>query len=625
MGKFFVTVAPKIIGITNAIAYNFDEGIKTPDLLHLSFILCHAGANANGDYFFESELEVAARTPVNKPMNWEHDPLLNIGTITDSWYTPSSTMIGSKGHISCTGVVWAMVYQEYAQKIREKAMNGELAVSMECYFSDYVWIVGDESYQIPSDHQLADQLQMTWANKGAYDGKPVFRGFKNLFFSASGIVENPADKAAVFLSVAALQDDRKVIKIGYKPISRGQFEGETVSDNGIIDTNTKGGECVGKNDINEDIVSLIAEMVEDAVEGYSTGEKWTRKYINDLPDAAFAVIEPAFKRGEVDNKNTRHLPHHNKGVKSAAENTSVDIVHLKNALARASQTKPVTDSISKESMAKKAEAHLRKHAKALLKSYKKEGEASEEDYDEFTNDELIDALSSTEETQSKEGESIAMTEKTPESASEQEVVATEIPAEEIVADNPQEVEATAEINPVVTPEVVETPAPEEDAVKAKVEGLEAKIAELTGLVEKMVQKNSDAALAEMINARMCVIEDAGIKFSEAKQEDVKQKVASMSDEDFSSFLDILKDMASVKTPETSSEAALEEPVVAVEEPPTEQAVAVETEVFDTRAIARALFVMNNKGVAEDGSSDADNESDGPSTKEAIRSIFDLRK
>jgi hypothetical protein len=33
---------------------------------------------------------------------------------------------------------------------------------------------------------------------------------------------------------------------------------------------------------------------------------WTRKYINDLPNAAFAVIEKGYKEG--DNKNARHLP-----------------------------------------------------------------------------------------------------------------------------------------------------------------------------------------------------------------------------------------------------------------------------------------------------------------------------
>jgi hypothetical protein len=53
--------------------------------------------------------------------------------------------------------------------------------------------------------------------------------------------------------------------------------------------------------------------------------KWDRKYINDLPNAAFAVIESGYKEG--GNKNARFLPHHSKNVKSAAENSSVDLSH----------------------------------------------------------------------------------------------------------------------------------------------------------------------------------------------------------------------------------------------------------------------------------------------------------
>jgi competence ComEA-like helix-hairpin-helix protein len=56
-------------------------------------------------------------------------------------------------------------------------------------------------------------------------------------------------------------------------------------------------------------------------------EKWSQRYIESLPDSAFAAIEIA-----KDGKKVRHLPHHN----YVGE---IDIYHLKNALGRIHQVK----------------------------------------------------------------------------------------------------------------------------------------------------------------------------------------------------------------------------------------------------------------------------------------------
>ena len=56
-------------------------------------------------------------------------------------------------------------------------------------------------------------------------------------------------------------------------------------------------------------------------------EKWSQRYIESLPDSAFAAIEIT-----KDGKKIRHLPHHNhKG--------EIDIHHLKSALGRIHQVK----------------------------------------------------------------------------------------------------------------------------------------------------------------------------------------------------------------------------------------------------------------------------------------------
>jgi hypothetical protein len=56
-------------------------------------------------------------------------------------------------------------------------------------------------------------------------------------------------------------------------------------------------------------------------------EKWSRQYIQSLPDSAFAVIEVT-----KDGKEIRHLPHHN-------QDGEIDIMHLKSALSRVYQVK----------------------------------------------------------------------------------------------------------------------------------------------------------------------------------------------------------------------------------------------------------------------------------------------
>lgn len=90
---------------------------------------------------------------------------------------------------------------------------------------------------------------------------------------------------------------------------------------------------------------------------------WSTRYINDLPDSAFAIILSGGKKdntGKTVPRTLRKLPHHNASVKSSTENSSVDIPHLRNALARLPQS-----DLTQEQKTK-AEKHLQNHAKELL-------------------------------------------------------------------------------------------------------------------------------------------------------------------------------------------------------------------------------------------------------------------
>ena len=90
-----------------------------------------------------------------------------------------------------------------------------------------------------------------------------------------------------------------------------------------------------------------------------SAERWTRKFINNLPNGAFAVIEPDYLSGKTDNKNARHLLFNGADGK-------IDLPHLRNALSRMNQVDPITDSISAEELRAKAKRELTGLAKQYL-------------------------------------------------------------------------------------------------------------------------------------------------------------------------------------------------------------------------------------------------------------------
>lgn len=85
---------------------------------------------------------------------------------------------------------------------------------------------------------------------------------------------------------------------------------------------------MSRNASKTDIQSLLkrVEAIEKAV--------WTAAYVNDLPDSAFAYIEPGGKKddeGKTVPRSLRHLPYKDKNGKP-------DPAHVRNALARLPQT-----------------------------------------------------------------------------------------------------------------------------------------------------------------------------------------------------------------------------------------------------------------------------------------------
>ncbi|MBI4573104.1 MAG: hypothetical protein HY713_07425 [candidate division NC10 bacterium] len=72
--------------------------------------------------------------------------------------------------------------------------------------------------------------------------------------------------------------------------------------------------------------------------------KWSRQYIRQLPDSAFAAVETT-----PGGKKVRHLPHHD-------AQGNLDVPHLRNALSRLGQVKWRAPA-----HAEAARRHLREH------------------------------------------------------------------------------------------------------------------------------------------------------------------------------------------------------------------------------------------------------------------------
>lgn len=95
------------------------------------------------------------------------------------------------------------------------------------------------------------------------------------------------------------------------------------------------------------VAAKALDHVREVVGQIETAVVWTTQYINDLPDTAFAYVEP-----DCDTKGCRHFPHHN-------ADGSPDEAHVRNALARIPQS-----DVSAEAKAA-ALAHVEAHARKL--------------------------------------------------------------------------------------------------------------------------------------------------------------------------------------------------------------------------------------------------------------------
>ena len=372
-------------GLKKTLAGRVDIPDDAPfDLLFFKAIYLTSGSNLNHTYFDKGELTKSIDTVANKAMDIEHEEQGIVGHIYAASFFGAENgesievdkVSEHSGEVDV--VIAGVVYKDRFLQLASEIVKGGWYVSMETYYSSFDVKVGNllVDYNTATSLGMADLIgqEVTLKKSDEVVAKGIAKKVvRDLHFSGGGFVKEPANVTSVILDTA----HNKTIDISVV-VSKKDTDG----------INTDGGNntIVDKSKVDskinfEEVSSLVESLIEDNKKSFNYDDlikktnvsiakvsklikdyakKWTTKYINSLPNSAFIIIEPAYTSGKVDNKNARHLPY-----KDAAG--KVDLPHLRNALARCGQVKPVTDSISQDSLRSKACSKAKSLAKKHLK------------------------------------------------------------------------------------------------------------------------------------------------------------------------------------------------------------------------------------------------------------------
>jgi len=196
---------------------------EQPDLICLESVFVSTGMNNNDDVFMPGELLRARSTAKHKPVNVDHNDSRIIGHISSSYVETkngeriSEHVIRNNPYevppdfdIAGGSVVYAYVFQDEARKIRERAANDSLFVSVEAWYSDYDYLVGNRVVERnPSTMAFLESALRFNGGDGLIEGQRVGRVLRNLVIAGIGIMiaSKPANPDSVVRSVSAEIDE----------------------------------------------------------------------------------------------------------------------------------------------------------------------------------------------------------------------------------------------------------------------------------------------------------------------------------------------------------------------------------------------------------------------------------
>lgn len=184
------------------------------DLLKVVSVLVSTGMNRNDDVFLKDEILPARMTGAHKPVNLEHREKDIVGHMLRTYVTTKEGRViaenkieagetPSSFDITSESVIYKFIFPELAQEIRDKAALGKLFVSVEAWFTDYDYLVGNKIVARNADTApKLDKLLKIEGGPGEYKGHKLGRVLRNILLGGVGLVEKPANPDSIIKSVA---------------------------------------------------------------------------------------------------------------------------------------------------------------------------------------------------------------------------------------------------------------------------------------------------------------------------------------------------------------------------------------------------------------------------------------
>ena len=259
---------------------NVDELQKQADLLHIEAVLVSEGINDNDDAFTREELKRAISSPLLKPMNWQHNDEKILGAL---YAVEARDLEGNPLDVEeikdqpielvVQGVIWHQLphIKVTADEIVQRIEQGNLFVSMECWFDDYEYGLYTHAGELfdsiarkPETVFLDAHLRAN-GGTGRYNGMRIGRALSGVSFGGIAFVDRPANKRSFILNHFAFDPTQVLEEVG---ATSDDLDQDLVVTQTTLFSNEKPME-VNMNDLNRAAASneeQIAKGVEKAFE-----------------------------------------------------------------------------------------------------------------------------------------------------------------------------------------------------------------------------------------------------------------------------------------------------------------------------------------------------------------------
>lgn len=189
------------------------------DLMKIVSVLLSTGMNSNDDVFIRDEVLPARLSGANKPVDIEHDHRQIVGHMIATYVTSkdgefisedeiAEGSLPSDFDITNEAVIYKYLLPEVADKVLALASDNKLFVSVEAWFEDYDYLVGESIVKRTVEtSSVLDELLRANGGEGKYKGHQVGRVLRNITIAGVGLTLNPANTDSVIRSIAASKRD----------------------------------------------------------------------------------------------------------------------------------------------------------------------------------------------------------------------------------------------------------------------------------------------------------------------------------------------------------------------------------------------------------------------------------